>query len=399
MQRRLTRSRLIALALCLICSAMSWSAAEASDNTPEEPVQEEKINLPLITDSINPSVASVSTPAWNEYSHHPYGITFQYPSDWTVSVPDFESMAKPQHELLPGYSHDVNWDYLQTLGHYVSIQPVEGSGWTDTEISISLEPYTISTQTTLREYANLIHQLSAIENPLASETKHTSVALQEPGLLGRENEVIFDVTENSLLSISTLWFQQGDLVFRLQTFSDDPKVIELLEAIAASIEFDDAQIKDLRAKAPFSGDEASIREALQRLQPAEPTCDIVCQDAEAYREIINGSTDSDVADYELGLGSALDEPANEAEPTSISAYRPSMKQKALPADWITPITGAYPFSFPVLCGSSLHINNAEFAVDASVNIGTPVYAAYGGVVEQSYRVRLDTVTWFSFVLR
>lgn len=281
-----------------------------------------------------------------------------------MSVPDFDSMAKPQHELLPGYSHDVNWDYIRTLGHYISIQPAEGSGWADTEISISLEPYTISARTTLREYANLIHQLSAVEDPLASETKQTSVALQEPGLVARENEAVFDITENSVLRISTLWLQQGDLVFNLQTSSEDPKVIELLEAIAASIEFDDAQIKDLRAKAPFSGDEASIREALQRLQPAEPTCDIVCQDAEAYREIINGPTDSDVADYELGLDSTPDEPIDEAEPVSTSAYRPSMRQKALPADWTTPITGAYPFSFPVRCGSPLHVNNAEFAVDA-----------------------------------
>lgn len=75
MQRRLTRGRLIVLAFCFVCSVMLWSVVEASDNTPEAPIQEEKINLRLITGSTHSSVASASTLAWSEYSHPPYGAS------------------------------------------------------------------------------------------------------------------------------------------------------------------------------------------------------------------------------------------------------------------------------------------------------------------------------------
>ncbi len=316
----------------------------------------------------------------NEYTHPEWGLIFDYPSDWAVSIPDFGALAQRPDDLPEDLPYEPNLEYMRTLGHHISLYPTDTAKRPAAEIMIAVDTFTISPGTDLQTWVDLVHELNAIENPLANETTVRSVEVTDFPFAAVADQVVYDILENSHFQIATIWLAKGELVFILST-SDQPEARQVLEAVAASVRFDEARMAELRAKALFSGDENAIIDTIQRLQPPPtPECDSICRDAKILAEFapINPSVQNKA-------------PVQTAAPM---AYHPSMTQKVLPPTWLSPIRSLI-HNYPVNCGSSYHTGAAEFAVDVGVSEGTSVYAMEAGTVVES---RLDTSGYGELVL-
>ena len=256
------------------------------------------IHLPLLPDEaarsrcqqaaetvIDTFVVTDSAVKWNEYTHPEWGLIFDYPSDWAVSIPDFEALAQRPDDLPEDLPYEPNLEYMRTLGHHISLQQ-SNADLPAAGIMIAVETFTISPGTDLQTWVDLLHELEAIENPLANETTVRAVEVTDLPFATVADQVVYDILENSHFQIATIWLAKGELVFILST-SDRPEARQMLEAVAASVRFVEARMAELRAKALFSGDENAIIDLITRLQPP-PTveCDSICRDAKILDELL-----------------------------------------------------------------------------------------------------------------
>ncbi len=264
------------LAVMAIASGMASVPAPATTITSRPAGLEQDETQP-----ITPSLAAGE----NEYTHPEWGLILDYPVDWTVDIPDFEAMAQRPDDLPEDLPYEPNLEYMRTLGHHISLQQ-SNADLPAAGIMIAVETFTISPGTDLQTWVDLRHELGSIENPLANETTVRSVEVTDLPFATVADQVVYDILENSHFQIATIWLARCELVFSLRT-SDRPEARQMLEAVAASVRFDEARMAELRAKALFSGDENAIIDLITRLQPP-PTveCDLVCRDAKILDEVL-----------------------------------------------------------------------------------------------------------------
>lgn len=366
--------------IILIVLLLGTSSTIAQDNDLPKKADTSTIYLPIFSTGAQDTQVVGSTTEvvqeWISYDYPNFGLTIYYPAGWHVEAPNFDALLKRPEGIPADYQHDVNLNYAQSVGHSLTLVAPATGELAATEIVVAFESYTLSHDNDLRTYAELSAALSNIEYPFASKPQFYEVNDSALTLPEKADQIILMATESEHGFGEIIYIRRDELVYSVRSYSRDSKVHEIMIAIAGQLSLPDEELtKQLRQSTPFNGDEHFLKQQIEGLQPVpEPDCDIRCQDQKAYTEEI--STDQQEAANE-NMGGAIN--AASAEALMVSANR-----KALPANWLTPV---YPPSsinlWDVACGSSFHTGNAEFAVDAGVPSGTPVYAAYDGVVTTS----------------
>ncbi len=370
-------SKVLAVVVLLTLVSVSLSRGAFAQEAPptDSPDDASGIFLPLVSSTSGSATEVTSSAAqgeWSVYNQPSWGITIGYPADWKVSVPDFAAQAAAPKGLPSVYQHTVNQQYLQSVGYSVTLFSPSTSALKNNQIDITLESYKLSPGGDLKMYVNLLHDLHALENPLASTTTFREVdsaalkASVVDGLPSGFDQVYRTVLENSLNRIETVWIAKGELVYSIRTYGQQPELLSTLDNVISRIDFA-ANEQQLKASIPFNGDQQLIQQQINALQPvAEPACGIECRDQQEMQ------------------ASAQPVAASETDTVQAAATTVSSNRKALPPNWRTPV---YPpsnlSSYNVRCGSQYHGGADEFAVDAGTPIGTPVYAMVGGYVSRS----------------
>lgn len=212
---------------------------------------------------------SVATPqvAMREFVHPTWGISFSYPADWSLEIPDFDAIAKAPALSPNGETILPNVEDMRLLGHHVTLYPPDNGQWPKTEIVIHLDSYTISSNTDLKKWVTLRDDVNAVENPIADLTTTKQVDVSDRPYAHVADQVVYSILENPYIHVETVWLAKADLVYALDAYGADLRVLDVLEQVAASIKFDDKMMAELRAKATFAGNEDAMSAYIESHKP------------------------------------------------------------------------------------------------------------------------------------
>lgn len=353
-------------------------------STPEAPTQiptnqsnensANQIFLPFVIETESqgspadtPKRVTLRSQEWLTFHSPELHISFQYPSDWQLEIPDFDETDAPT-ELAED-------DPYTRVGYVVGIVPPKDGVLAGKKIEITTQSFEIPQGQTLQEWHDdlqAIHNLShhgTHSNPDFKSIDITSEELRE----AREPEQILHVVREHVdigLLGQTVFITQGRIVYLIAVFGHNDEFENIVASIAGSIQFDADAPTDLNSLHGPDFSSKSLKETVsefERLFTGIEGCGIVCRDENAL-EALNPTPEA----------------RTESEEQAVRAAAVSHDQKALPANWFSPIAPSGSTTYPVFCGSGAHGGNSEFAVDAVTPVWTSVYAAAGGTVILSW---------------
>lgn len=291
---------------------------------------------------------------WLTYTHPEWGITFQYPPDWEVSVPDFENIEQTPEDWRGLAPYEPNPEYLRTLGHHISLYPPAVNGFEAAEIAITLDVHTLSPNGTLEELVNLRGELEDTTAP-ELESVREKVEVVDQAQPADVDDVLYTSIKSFMHEAYITWMARGPLVYFVASFSSDPAVTSIGREIAASLRFNADKEQVILEKALFSGDETTIANTIERLRSV-------------HEEIGDEPGRQDTGEV-----------ANPDHEQATVAAVPANVPKPLPSTWISP----GPSGKPVNCGSPKHTGGASFAIDPEYNSGTSINFSQSGTVVES----------------
>ncbi len=268
---------LLALLLIAGCGPAPTDTAAitmAGGTEPMQPNQQDaKIYLPNIVEDKTQAAATLDEQAWLSYNHEPWGITFDYPADWRVDMPDFEAEVEALENLPTSpdmpytYTIDIDMQQLMIYGYQVTLIPPEYPDDTGA-IFISLEPLTLAPGMTLREWVKIRDRYGLWDHGGDWEN-------YEPDLLPfpradhpNVDEIWMKIAPDEKHPVViTFYMSIGKLVYVVWYWRPDQVQPEIAEQLVASLEFDIARQQELEASPHYSHDITSLQSYLEEPTP------------------------------------------------------------------------------------------------------------------------------------
>jgi hypothetical protein len=221
-------------------------------------------------------VCSTQHEGWTTCSAPELHLSFAYPSHWSLYTPD------PQ----PVIHNAVYNSYILTLF------PPTGDLLSGNKIELSYSGYEIPEGQSLQTWAELGYRLDAESDLPPPMTIISPQTLTEPD--GSPRQVLHVAASAGLGPSQAVLLTRGHLVLVIVSYTHDEAMGGVLEGIAASVQFDPGAPGTLNELYSTDRVWSSQEEVLQRLDAirrnALPTCDIVCRDAAASKEILSTPT-------------------------------------------------------------------------------------------------------------
>lgn len=206
---------------------------------------------------------------WPTFTHPTWGISFRHPPQWTPSIPDFAAMEgnlAQDNEQAPFNSplDAKQMEFARTIGHVITLTPQAGSGWGKAKLEIVLSNYTLSAQGDLKTWVTLFY----------TKGEGGAASILEVLPLGDENTpatvdaAVHVIHTNNNIRSDAIWFSQRTLVHGIIVYGTEPALLQLANAISASMEFDIRQQRRLRESDLFAGDEGALRAFVEQMAPA-----------------------------------------------------------------------------------------------------------------------------------
>ena len=242
-----------------------------------QPRQATKIYLPnIVEDRTQTAAATPNGQTWRTYNHEPWGITFDYPADWRVDVPDLEArvglpegtpdlVCLPDYREIPdtkttdcaytiGYTNTTDILLATTYGYQVTLVPPENSVGTR-DILISLESLTLAPGMTLREWIRINIQYELWDHEGNWENYEPNLVPFPREVRPNADEIWMELAEKgSRQGIATIYISTDKLVYAVRFRPADPALQEVAEQFVASLKFDLARQRELEALPWYSHD-------------------------------------------------------------------------------------------------------------------------------------------------
>ncbi|MCC6456233.1 MAG: hypothetical protein IT328_14865 [Caldilineaceae bacterium] len=202
---------------------------------------------------------------WLPYSHEYWGVSFDYPADWQVDVPDFESLLAQVQDVPEGYSVDPAGEKtLYTVGHEVKLYPTGDAN--GKAISLRIRSYTLPPGETLEDWVMTMRELSYKDRIGEGWTEDYSLALipfpgeHSPAI----DDLLLESIEGEDALNASIWIALGKVVYQVDITNPDPALMEIAQRFVSSLEFDAAKQQELAESAPFAGDISHIRSLIEQ---------------------------------------------------------------------------------------------------------------------------------------
>lgn len=295
---------------------------------------------------------------WNTYSSPQLHVSFAYPNEWRV----------------------------QDDGGTVNLFPPEEDTTYLSRVEITVQGFELAEGQDLSDWNNRMMELVKMTTPEfernVRSSEITSDALRQTPSLTQVLHVVNRV-ENAehTAGNQTVYLAHGKIVYVLNSYVDSSKIADILSGIAASFQLSPDAPMDLNSLYGATESRLSINEAKALFlehQALPGECDIECRDAKTASLLFTTEAlpeptlSPEFQEQERLYQDRKDhfEELREQEQASLMVQESpdqtdvSNTQRALPSDWQTPIAATT--SIDVLCGSSQHVNAAEFALDVQV---------------------------------
>jgi len=313
--------------------------------------------------SANVVSSDSTTPGRLTFTSPQLGISFAYPEGWTVDAP--------------------SWEPAENRGYGITLYPPEGDP-RHTKIDIVYLGFEIEAgqdlQTWSKMYSRLVH----------------GGGLPEPTMVDRRTIVDPDGNAHQLVHkltsiegrVQAVLLSSGRLVLCINAYTHDEIMTQVLKELVASITFAPDAPQTFNELNHTNKEYTSLEVRLAEITAGgvEMTCDLVCQDAEASRNLKPGTPEPPTEEYLEQERKYLELLKTQNPLSSIGSAgsiqvlgTPPNDRKSLPSNWLAPIVVTNG-TITVLCGSVKHTGRAAMAIDIGVGIGTHVYAAQYGMV-------------------
>ena len=274
--REFTLTLITSLLFILISCGPSpvGSMTSSSSGDAEPPFQRDQA-----TAIFTPEVGSEQTPvvetasekqAWEGYNHEPWGLTFDYPADWQIDLPDFNAMGTPPAELEehPDYTHTVDLDTVAIGGYELKVLPSENPN-EQQYIALSLQSYTLAPGMTLAEWITLHQQYGRREWGYEWENYKPALESFPAEHSTSIDEIWMESTQSEQLNKVSIWMSVGKLVYLVYGHHADENLTQVAEGLDSSLEFDPATQQALE-KSPYYSVDATVLQISLNEQTGAP---------------------------------------------------------------------------------------------------------------------------------
>ena len=334
--------------------------------------------------SANAEVLRTATPPeWQKYTSSVLGLSFDYPSGWTIDAPTF----------VPGPGK---------LGYSLALVPDSSGSQVGSKIEVIPQYFEYNEGQPLASWVEQSYRTSPFfRDPPTIEILDTYQLTTAPDNV---SQVVHLRASRPGSHTESIWLSNGRLVYTFMGYAASDAMSDVLEGIVATVQFaPDAprslnDLYDAQQAWPTLEDTIVLVQDMWEQAENIPNCDIVCRDAEASQGIENSSgptypPSQEFLEQERLYREHLEEtgpPPGYEDATQTSGAMPDGQvlddRKALPSNWWSPIQITGTATKNADCSSLWHGGpnggpDSAMAIDIQgVSNTTSVFAAQTGTV-------------------